>query len=171
MFKNTLLAHSIFIISSFFLWYLNTEKMVIACDWSKGKILRELWKWMLNYKKNDCLVHRWLLSKYKLLFARRSEVYLGILSLNPSLSLSSKRFFDVPNATITFANSFHFDFRFSIWIVNLLIFFVISVQDLGIRLPSYWFLKKEIQVHSIMTIILILTPWPKNKMCLGENRF
>ena len=51
MLKNTLLAHSIFIISSFFLWYLNTEKMVIACDWLKGKILRELWKWMLNYKK------------------------------------------------------------------------------------------------------------------------
>ena len=60
MLKNTLLAHSIFIISSFFLWYLNTEKIVIACDWLKGKILRELRKWMLNYKKNDFLVHRWL---------------------------------------------------------------------------------------------------------------
>ena len=64
----------------------------------------------VKLQKNDFLVHRWLLSKYKLLFARRSEVYLGMLSLNPSLSLSSKRFFDVPKATITFAKSSHFVF-------------------------------------------------------------
>ena len=62
MLENTLLAHSIFIISSFFLWYLNTKKIVTASNWLREDFVRTA-KVGVKLQENDFPVHPWLLSE------------------------------------------------------------------------------------------------------------